>query len=406
MIDFSYLCTNLKFTNMKRFILTLISVAGVLTASAQFTPNKIVVPDIEGYKTLKGDFHIHTVFSDATVWPTTRVQEAIWEGLDVISITEHIDTRHQKMVNNGTFVKEKCDRDYSIKLAKKAAGKKLLVVPGGEITRLGMPPGHFNCLFVKDNDAICATAEEFDHDYVLAMEAGLREARKQGAFLMWNHPNWCKQAPNETVMHKAHKKILKEGYMDAIEIYNMACGYTPEGHQWALENNLAMLGNSDCHAPFFMEVDYLHGAHRPVTLVFATEKSLAGVREAFDARRTAVFAEGNVYGREQEVRPLLHACLKVKSVKFTDKNIVIDFENVSSIPVTLTKGEGSRDTWYARYVVIPPFSTYSYNVRPLLVDAKQPAFDKDIKEYEVSFVAENFYIGPNKPVAFTVKASR
>jgi hypothetical protein len=310
------------------------------------------------------------------------------------------------MVNNGTFVKEKCDRDYSYKLAKKAAGKNLLVVHAGEITRLGMPPGHFNCLFVKDNDEICAAAEEYDDDHVLAMEAGLREARKQGAFLMWNHPNWCKQAPNETIMHKAHKKILKDGYMDAIEIYNMACGYTPEGHQWALENNLAMLGNSDCHAPFFMEVDYLHGAHRPVTLVFATEKSLAGVREAFDARRTAVFAEGNVYGREQEVRPLLHACLKVKSVQFTDKNIVIDFENVSSIPVTLTKGEGSRDTWYARYVVIPPFSTYTYKVRPLLVDAKQAAFDKDIKEYEVSFVAENFYIGPNKPVAFTVKASR
>ena len=80
------------------------AVAGILSASAQFTPNKIVVPDIEGYKTLKGDFHIHTVFSDATVWPTTRVQEALWEGLDVIAISEHIDTRHQKMVNNGTFI--------------------------------------------------------------------------------------------------------------------------------------------------------------------------------------------------------------------------------------------------------------------------------------------------------------
>lgn len=381
------------------------AVAGVMTASAQLTPNKIVVPDIEGYKTLTGDFHIHTVFSDATVWPTTRVQEAIWEGLDVIAITEHIDTRHQKMVNNGTFVKEKCDRDYSYKIAKKAAGKNILVVHGGEITR-GMPPGHFNCLFVKDNDAICEAAEKNDHDHVLAMEAGLREARKQGAFLMWNHPNWCKQAPNETVMWKEHKKILKEGLMDAIEIYNMACGYDPEGHAWALEHNLAMLGNSDCHAPFFMEVDYLHGAHRPVTLVFATEKSLTGVRAALDARRTAVFAEGNVYGREQEVRPLLHACLKVKSVKFREKDIVIDFENVSSIPVTLTKGEGSKDTWYARYAVIPPFSTYSYKVRPLLIDNKQPAFDKNLKEYEVSFVAENFYIGPNKPVAFTVKATR
>ena len=391
---------------MKRFLLTLVAVAGALTASAQLTPNKIVIPDIKDYKTLKGDFHIHTVFSDATVWPVTRVHEAIWEGLDVIAMTEHIDTRHQKMVNNGTFVKEKCDRDYSYKLAKKAAGKNLLVIHGGEITRLGMPPGHFNCLFVKDNDDICNAAEQFDHDHVLAMEAGLKEARKQGAFLMWNHPNWCKQAPNETVMHKAHKKILKEGYMDAIEIYNMACGYTPEGHKWALDNNLAMLGNSDCHAPFFMEVDYLHGAHRPVTLVFAKEKSLAGVREALDARRSAVFAEGTVWGREQELRPLLEACLVVKSTMFKEKEIVIEFENVSSIPVTLEKGSGSKDTWYARHVVIPPFTTFTYKVRPLLVDHKTVAFEKNIKKYEVEFVATNFFIGPNKPLEFKVKVAR
>jgi len=390
---------------MKKFLLTLVAVVGVFTASAQLTPNKIVVPDIKGYQTLTGDFHIHTVFSDANVWPATRVYEAIWEGLDVIAITEHIDTRHQKMVNNGTFVKEKCDRDYSYKLAKKAAGKNILVIHGGEITR-GMPPGHFNCLFVKDNDAICEAAEVTDHDHYLAMQGGLKEARDQGAFLMWNHPNWCKQAPNETKMWKEHKEILKAGFMDAIEIYNMACGYTPEGHKWALDNNLAMLGNSDCHMPFFMEVDYLHGAHRPVTLVFATEKSLAGVREALDARRSAVFAEGNVYGREQEVRPLLEACLVVKSTQFKEKEIVIEFENVSSIPVTLSKGSGSEDTWYARHVVIPPFTTFTYKVRPLLVDHQTVAFEKNVKKYDVNFVAENFYIGPNKPLEFKVRVAR
>ena len=390
---------------MKRFLLTLVAVVGALSASAQLTPNKIVIPDIKGYKTLKGDFHIHTVFSDATVWPVTRVHEAIWEGLDVIAMTEHIDTRHQKMVNNGTFVKEKCDRDYSYKLAKKAAGKNLLVIHGGEITR-GMPPGHFNCLFVKDNDDICAAAEATDDDPYLAMQGGLKEAREQGAFLMWNHPNWCKQAPNDTKMWKEHKEILKSGHMDAIEIYNMACGYTPEGHKWALDNNLAMLGNSDCHAPFFMEVDYLHGGHRPITLVFAKEKSLTGVREALDARRSAVFAEGTVWGREQEVRPLLEACLVVKSTMFKEKEIVIEFENVSSIPVTLEKGSGSKDTWYARHVVIPPFTTFTYKVRPLLVDHKTVAFEKNIKKYEVEFVATNFFIGPNKPLEFKVKVAR
>ena len=405
---YTFVYQNFKTETMKKILLTILAVVGALTASAQLTPNKIIIPDIEGYKTLKGDFHIHTVFTDATVWPVTRVHEAIWEGLDVIAITEHIDTRHQKYVNQGVFT-SKCDRDFSYEMAKKAAGKQLLIVHGGEISR-GMTPGHFNCLFVNDNEALCKAAEAEDkatnNNNVIAMQNGLKEARNQKAFIMWNHPNWCKQAPNQTKMWKEHKKFIKDGYMDAIEIYNMACGYTPEGHQWALENDLAMLGNSDCHAPFFMEIDYLHGAHRPVTLVFATEKSLEGVREALDARRSAVFAEGNVYGREQELRPLFNACLKVKKTQFKEKEIIIEFENVSSIPVTLTKGAGSEDTWYDRYKVIPPFSTFTFKVRPLLEGDKQPAYDKNLNSYTVNFVAENYYIGPNKPLTFSVTVNR
>ncbi len=367
------------------------------------TPNKIIVPDVEGYKVLKGDFHIHTVFSDGNVWPTTRVQEAIWEGLDVIAITEHIDTRHQKMVKNGYFNKEKCDRDASYEIARKAAGKKLLVVHGGEITR-GMPPGHWNCLFVKDNDDICMAAEANDHDHVLAMEGGLKEARKQGAFIMWNHPNWEKQAPNETIMHPAHKKFLKEGLMDAIEIYNT--GYCPEAHEWALKHNLAMLGNSDAHGPFFYTIDYLHGQHRPVTLVFAKEKSLAGVREALDDARSAVFAEGRVYGREQELSLLIKSCLKIKK-KLTAKGADITFENRSSIPITLMKAPGSENYRYDRVFTIPPFSSTSIRAQ-LLIDKnnKQPKLDDSVKEVEVNFYVENFQIGADKPLPFKIIATR
>ena len=45
-------------------------------------------PDIPGYQTLLCDFHIHTVFSDGSVWPDIRVQEAVKDGLDAISLTE------------------------------------------------------------------------------------------------------------------------------------------------------------------------------------------------------------------------------------------------------------------------------------------------------------------------------
>src|SRR5690554_7062845 len=58
----------------------------------------IRIPDIDGYKTLKGDFHIHTVFSDGKVWPDQRVKEAWNEGLDVIAITDHIEYRPNQKI--------------------------------------------------------------------------------------------------------------------------------------------------------------------------------------------------------------------------------------------------------------------------------------------------------------------
>jgi hypothetical protein len=57
------------------------------------TRDPLPVPDIQGYRTLKADFHLHTVFSDGTVWPTVRVQEAWRDGLDAIAITDHLEYR-------------------------------------------------------------------------------------------------------------------------------------------------------------------------------------------------------------------------------------------------------------------------------------------------------------------------
>ena len=386
---------------MKRLtsIFTLLLMA---SAAMAYTPNKIVIPNVEGYLTLKGDFHIHTCFSDASVWPTTRVQEAVWEGLDVLAITDHIDTRHQKMKKRGYFT-EKCDRDTSYKLAKSEAAKSgLILIHGGEITR-GMPPGHFNCLFVKDNDDICAAAEKNDHDNVLAMEGGLREARKQGALLMWNHPNWSKHAPNETIMWPAHKKILKEGLMDAIEIFNAETGYSPESHEWCLKHNLAIMGCSDSHAPFFTNIDYKGDKHRIVTLLFAKERSAEGVREAIESRRTAVFGEDKVYGRQQELLPLFHACVKVKNVSFSQKQVKFELENISSIPIRLTKSPGSEAYRYDRHIYLAPHSTHSLKVSLVQVDNKNVLMSEDTKSILVNFFVESFQIGADKPLPVTFK---
>lgn len=56
----------------------------------------INIPDVNGYKVLKCDFHMHTVFSDGLVWPSIRAQEAWEEGLDAMALTEHIEYHPHK----------------------------------------------------------------------------------------------------------------------------------------------------------------------------------------------------------------------------------------------------------------------------------------------------------------------
>lgn len=389
--------------HMKKILLSLVCAAATVVPLQAMSPNKMVIPDVEGYKTLKGDFHTHTVFSDATVWPTTRVQEAIWEGLDVIAITDHVDTRLQKNLKNGIFNPEKVDRNTSYDIAKKAAGKDLIVIRGTEISR-GMPPGHWNCLFTEDNNKICTAAEKYDDNDVKAMEAGLKEARAQKAFTMWNHPHWEKHAPDTTIMWPEHKKLLKEGYMHGIEIVNEFCGYSPEAFQWALDNDLTVLGNSDCHSPFFYYEDYGNGEHRPVTLVFAEKKNAESVREAMNARRTAVVAYGNAYGREAQLRPLFDACVKIENFKVTGSDMTFTLRNLSTIPVVIEKGKGSEDVYYPREIRLKPLSTVNVKIRPLVKNDKATKFKPD-QHIVANFKVANFYVAPDKPLTFKVEGT-
>lgn len=378
---------------MKKLIATLCVVFAVGAASA-YTPNKIVIPDIEGYKTLKCDFHMHTIFSDGNVWPSTRVKEAVWEGMDVIAITEHLDTRHQKMVNQGYFTKEKNDRNRSYEIAKEAAkGTNVIVIHGGELTR-EMAPGHWNCIFVKDNEKIVKEEESHGDDHFLSVQAGLKEAHAQGAFTFWNHPQWNKHAPNKTKWYPEHTKLLKEGYMNGIEVYNGE--YCPEAHGWALKYNLTMFANSDCHGPLFYSYDYLHGEHRPVTLVFAKERSEAGIREALDNQRTVAFAEGMVYGREDNVRALYDASVKIIAVTHDWRSTKITIENCSSVPLRFSKAPGSEEWSYTREWEIAPHSIKTLDVKALQKDHKYQEITA--KEIDVNLFVNTYMVGPGEPL--------
>src|SRR6056297_1140812 len=163
----------------------------------------IHIPDLPGYQTLKCDFHTHTVFSDGTVWPTVRVKEAWQEGLDAISVTDHIEYRpHSKDVV--------ADHNRSYELVEPLAESlNIMLIRGAEITR-AMPPGHLNALFIKNANLL-----ERDDVY-----DALQEARDQGAFILWNHPGWKAQQPDTTRWWKEHTRLLQNDMMHGIEVFN------------------------------------------------------------------------------------------------------------------------------------------------------------------------------------------
>ncbi|HET9747611.1 MAG TPA: hypothetical protein VFP97_17965, partial [Chitinophagaceae bacterium] len=72
------------------------TMTGFSQAHSHVMGRKLKFPDIAGYKTLKCDLHQHTVFSDGSVWPDIRVQEALMDGLDAISLTEHLEYQPHK----------------------------------------------------------------------------------------------------------------------------------------------------------------------------------------------------------------------------------------------------------------------------------------------------------------------
>ena len=287
-------------------------------------------PDIPGYKTITCDLHQHTVFSDGEVWPSIRVQEALKDGLEAISITEHIEYQpHKNDIPHP-------DRNRSFQIAKKAAEKhELLVINGAEITR-EMPPGHANAIFLQDANAL-------NHKDV--MEA-FKEANKQDAFTFWNHPNWVAQRPNGVAtLTDLHRQLINEGLLHGIEVVNEHT-YSDEALQIALDHNLTIMGTSDIHGLIDWQFKVPEGGHRPVTLVFAKEHSEASLKEGLKERRTAVWFNNTLIGKAEYLVPLIESSLVVKTVgslsSYEGESLVtqVTIENISDVDFILKNLSG------------------------------------------------------------------
>ena len=310
---------------------------------------EIVFPDVPGFKTLKCDLHIHTVFSDGSVWPNIRVQEAIKDGLDAISITDHIE--YQPHLDDIPHP----DRNKSYRIALEAAkGSDLLIIHGTEITR-DMPPGHANAVFIEDVNKINVK------DSVEAY----RQTKAQNAFVFWNHPNWTSQREDGiATLTPLHEKLMEDDMLHGIEVANDVT-YSDEALQIALDHNLTIIGTSDIHGLIDWQYDIPRGGHRPVTLVFAKDKSLEGIREGLDARRTVAWFDDLLIGREEHIMPLIDACVQVESATYSTRHNVLQVTLKNSSDATFQFENKSEFGFHrnANLVTIPAHSSVNIYVK-------------------------------------------
>ncbi len=349
-------------------VLVILLYTAVLSAQAQVR-QEVRLPNIAGYKTLKCDFHMHTVFSDGAVWPTVRVDEAWREGLDVISITDHIEYQPHK-----DDVPTKHNRPYEIALPR-AKERGILLIRGAEITR-DTPPGHFNAIFLEDVTPL-DTKELLD-----AMEA----ATKQGAFIWWNHPNW---KPEKKGWLDIHTELYDKKYMRGIEVVN-GLDYEAQVHAWALEKNLTFMGNSDIHDPCPVDKTTPE-RHRPMTLVFARDKTSEAVKDALVSGRTTIWYNDQLIGKPEYLQAIFDKAVTIWDIDYEGDNIIrCAVENDCDIGLKLARADGPGP----RELVIPPNGKALLKLKVKSVESPT----------ELSYIVQNFLIAPNKglPVSLTI----
>ena len=271
----------------------------------------------EGVSLVSTDLHIHTAFSDGSVWPNLRVEEALKEGLDLISITDHLEYQpHRSDLPNP-------DRNRSFDIAQKTANNsELTIIRGAEITR-SMPPGHINAVFIENANKLL-----FPDDPI----AGIKEANRQKGFVFWNHPNW--EAHRKDVIARLdplHIELIKEKLLHGIEVVNHIT-FSEEAIDIALENDLTMIGTSDVHKLTAWDFDIPQGGHRPMTFVLSKNESLNEIKKALFEGKTIVWFKELLIGKEEHLREVVKANLTASAPTYNKDELIakIVLENHSA----------------------------------------------------------------------------
>ena len=288
----------------------------------------------DGGVILAADLHTHSVFSDGAVWPSIRVEEAQRDGIEMLSLTEHLE--HQPKKADIPHPDRNRSYEVAVESLEKSGQDNLFIVKGAEVTR-AHPHGHINAVFLEDANKLLVDDPR----------EALVAAREQGAFVFLNHPNWIPQKPDGiAVLTDYHKGLIKDGLLQGIEVANGTLdGHSEHALQIALDNNLTVMGTSDIHGLVDWTHNAGHGGHRPMTLVLASEKSPEAMKAALIAGDTVAWNYDDLLGKSENVEKVVRACLSLETDGYPKNTSVLPVDIVNVCPVNFTIQNVSDETF-------------------------------------------------------------
>ena len=361
---------------MKNLILVLV----IFFVNINYTQNKkTFFESPKDIYYISSDLHIHTVFSDGAVWPTIRVDEAIKDSIDLISLTEHLE--YQSHLTDIPHT----NRNRSFQIAGGyVQNRPLAVVHGTEITK-PMPPGHFNAIFIQDANKFFDKNKE-----PLEFIKGIKEANDQEAFVFWNHPMWeANRSDGIVKLDPIHQEIIDKKLLHGIEVVNFDT-FSEEAMKIALDNNLTMMGTSDVHILIAWDFNIeKESFHRPITFIMSNNRTMNSIRDALFSGDTFIWYRDLIIGKSNNLKQVIDNNLEVisKGYSYRDRKVEIlqiELKNKSVAPINLNyTGEYTFHNDY-KFINLEPKSSKTIYVKTKKIKQK----------VDLEFEILNYVVGP------------
>ena len=262
--------------------------------------------DMMKLRPLKGDLHMHSIYSDGKTTPFAMVMASLDAGMDFLSVTDHdcyagAQEAIEKVKENSIDILVLAGEEVSV------GGKEDMFVSQGNGHILSI---NANCS-IEDQRKDTKKYEQELQEIVKLLQKEkidkninpthyakniwvIKKIKEAKGISILAHPNWIYRDGKYHLNQAFYKEMLKSSHLDGVEVFGeeKIKEHNNMTHLTALQTKnkhkyLAPFANSDAH-------DSDHEVGERFTIVFAKEKSIPSILSAIQNGLTcAIFKREN-----------------------------------------------------------------------------------------------------------------